>query len=192
MRKSVESRNTFETQIQVELNLDGSRQVQADTGIGFFDHMLTAMAFHGGFDLTVQAAGDLAVDGHHTVEDVGIVLGKALASALGDKVGIRRYGSAGVPMDEALAQCNLDISGRSYLVWNVPLAAPMVGAFDTQLAKEFFQALAANAGITLHINLAYGQNDHHKLEAVSKAVGQSLRQAVEIVGQELPSTKGAL
>jgi len=168
-------------------------QNKIHTGIGFFDHMLELFAFRAGFALEVNCQGDLHVDGHHTVEDVGICLGQALAAALGDKVGITRYGTASIPMDESLAHCTLDISGRGFLVFNAALPAPIVGGFDTELVEEFFRALAHNAGITLHINLAYGSNTHHIIEAIFKAFGCALGQAVCKTGLDsVSSTKGVL
>ncbi|HCU32671.1 MAG TPA: imidazoleglycerol-phosphate dehydratase HisB [Ruminococcaceae bacterium] len=186
-------RTTKETDIQVTLNLDGTGICRADTGIGFFDHMLTALAVHSGMDLTVRAKGDLEVDCHHTVEDVGIVLGKALAQALGDKGGIARYGSAHIPMDEALAFSVLDISGRPYLVFSAPLKNERVGAFDTCMTEEFFRALCMNAGITLHLQVLYGANDHHMIEAAFKAFAHSLRQAAAPMEKgKILSSKGIL
>ncbi|WP_302962588.1 imidazoleglycerol-phosphate dehydratase HisB [uncultured Adlercreutzia sp.] len=194
-RTATVSRATAETDIEVTVNLDGSGRAEVSTGIGFFDHMLTAFARHGRIDLAVRVAGDLQVDGHHTVEDAGIVIGQALAEALGDKAGITRYGSAFVPMDEALVLAALDISGRGQLHWAVEVPFGMVGDFDTQLAREFFIALAANAGITLHVRQQAGDNVHHIFEAAFKAAGRALRQAVAIdaaLAGEVPSTKGCL
>ena len=194
-REARVERATKETDIAVELSLDGEGRVEAATGVGFFDHMLDALGRHGLLDLTVRAAGDVEVDAHHTVEDMGIVIGQAIDRALGDKRGITRFGSATVPMDEALVLAAVDVSGRGQLHWDVDLPFGMVGAFDTQLAKEFFIALAANARITLHVRELAGENAHHVMEACFKAVGRALRQAVEpdprMAGQ-LPSTKGAL
>lgn len=194
-RTATISRATAETDIEVTVNLDGSGRAEVSTGIGFFDHMLTAFARHGRIDLAVRVAGDLQVDGHHTVEDTGIVIGQALAEALGEKAGITRYGSAFVPMDEALVLAALDISGRGQLHWAVDAPFGMVGDFDTQLAREFFIALAANAGITLHVRQQAGDNVHHIFEAAFKACGRALRQAVAIdaaLAGEVPSTKGCL
>lgn len=194
-RTATISRATAETDIEVTVNLDGSGRVEVSTGIGFFDHMLTAFARHGRIDLAVRVAGDLQVDGHHTVEDTGIVIGQALAEAMGEKAGITRYGSAFVPMDEALVLAALDISGRGQLHWAVEAPFGMVGDFDTQLAREFFIALAANAGITLHVRQQAGDNVHHIFEAAFKAAGRALRQAVAIdaaLAGEVPSTKGCL
>lgn len=189
------SRTTKETDITVELVIDGSGKAEVETGIGFFDHMLTAFARHGLFDLKVKATGDLQVDGHHTVEDVGIVLGQAFARALGDKRGINRFGSQFVPMDEALVHAALDISGRGQLHYALDLPFGMVGGFDTQLAKEFFISLAANAGVTLHLREIAGENAHHVIEASFKAAGRALCEACAInprMAGELPTTKGAL
>jgi len=194
-RTATITRTTKETDIAITLGLDGTGQVDIATGIGFFDHMLQAFGRHGLFDLDVKATGDLQVDGHHTVEDTGIVLGQALAQALGDKRGIRRYGSIVLPMDEALVLAAVDISGRGALYWDVEVPYAMVGDFDATLAKEFFIALATNAGITLHVRQLAGENLHHTLEAAFKAVARALREATESdprAAGELPSTKGAL
>ena len=194
-RTATIERKTKETDIHVALTLDGTGESEVSTGIGFFDHMLEGFARHGFFDLSCHVAGDLHVDGHHTVEDTGIVLGQALGAALGDKAGIARFGSAFVPMDEALVLAALDISGRGQLHWAVEVPFGMVGDFDTQLAREFFIALAANAGITLHVRQLAGDNVHHIFEAAFKACGRALRQAVAIDGAlagEVPSTKGVL
>ncbi len=189
------TRATKETNITVAVDLDGNGTVDASTGIGFFDHMLDALGRHGLLSLEVDAKGDLQVDGHHTVEDTGIVLGQAVAQALGDKRGITRFGSCLLPMDEALVMAALDISGRGALYWDVQLPFGMVGDFDAQLAREFFIAFAANAGITLHVRQLAGDNVHHVIEAAFKAVARALRQAVELdprIGGALPSTKDAL
>lgn len=189
------ARTTKETDIELSIDLDGTGATDIDTGIGFFDHMLTAFGRHGLFDLSVRAEGDLEVDGHHTVEDVGIVTGQAFASALGDKRGIRRFGSITLPMDEALILAAVDISGRGQLFWEADVPAVMVGAFDATLAKEFFIAFAANAGVTLHIRELAGENTHHVIEGMFKAVARAMRQAVEAdprMGDALPTTKGAL
>lgn len=194
-RTAAVERRTLETAIEVAVNLDGTGQVDVSTGIGFFDHMLTAFGRHSRLDLTVKAEGDLQVDGHHTVEDTGIVLGQALAQALGDKRGITRFGSSFVPMDEALVLAALDISGRGQLHWDVEVPFGMVGDFDTQLAREFFIALPTNAGITLHVRQLAGDNVHHILEAAFKACGRAVREAVAIdpaLADETPSTKGVL
>lgn len=184
-------RETKETQIQLQLNLDGSGVFQGSSGIGFFDHMLTAFAVHGGFDLALTMQGDLEVDGHHSVEDVGIVLGQAFAKVL-DKRQIQRFGSFYVPMDEALAFCALDVSGRPYLVFDAAFSNPSVGALDCCLVEEFFRAFAMHSGITLHIRLEYGNNDHHKIEAIFKAVAHALQQAAALREGNILSTKGVL
>ena len=187
-------RGTNETQIKVGLDLDGG-DASASTGVGFFDHMLDLLARHGNLGLTVEAKGDLETGSHHTVEDVGIVIGQAIDKALGDRSGIRRYGSAVVPMDEARASCALDISGRPFLVVKADYAGERVGDFDTSLTEEFFRALAFNAGITLHLSCEYGTNDHHKIEAMFKAFARALRVACakdKRLAKMLPSTKGLL
>ena len=190
---SVIERKTKETDIKAELNVYGSSKAEIDSGIGFFDHMLTALTVHGGFDLKLSCKGDLDVDGHHTVEDCGIVLGKAFAEALGDKSGIVRFGSAYVPMDEALSFCAVDISGRPFLVFDAEFANDMTGAYDNCLTEEFFRALAFNAGITLHIKNLYGKNDHHKIESIFKAVAYALKNAVrKNADGSVASTKGTL
>ncbi len=187
------SRKTKETDIIVKLNIDGSGSPDIDTGIGFFDHMLTALCVHGGFDMTVKCRGDLNVDGHHSVEDTGIVLGKAFAEALGDKSGIMRYGSAFIPMDEALGFCSLDISARPFLVFNASFTNERIGDYEACLTEEFMRAFAFNAGITLHLREEYGSNDHHITEALFKALAHALKQAVKRndSGAAL-STKGTL
>lgn len=188
-------RTTNETDISLALDLDGTGAVDASTGIGFFDHMLAAFARHGLFDLDVRVKGDLQVDGHHSVEDAGIVLGQAFSQALGDKRGIRRFGSIALPMDETLVLAACDLSGRGQLHWDVPLPPVMLGAFDASLAKEFFIAFAANAGVTLHVRLLAGENAHHIVEACFKAAARALRAAVEEdprAADALPSTKGVL
>lgn len=192
MRTAEIKRQTKETDIYVYVDLDGEGKVEVDTGIGFFDHMLTAFGVHSGIDLTVKCKGDLNVDGHHSVEDTGICIGKAFAEALGDKGGIARYGSAFVPMDEALAFCSLDISGRPFLVYKAELHDDRVGEFDTCLAEEFFRAFAFNSGITLHIKEEYGNNDHHIIEAMFKAAAHALKRAVCETGKGVLSTKGVL
>lgn len=192
MRKAEIARKTKETDISVSVDLDGSGQVDIDTGIGFFDHMLTAFGVHMGIDLTVRCKGDLYVDGHHSVEDTGICLGKAFAEALGDKGGIARYGSAYVPMDEALAFCALDISGRPFLVFKGQFHDDRVGQFDTCLTEEFFRAFAFNSGITLHIREEYGNNDHHIIEGMFKAVAHAMKDAIALTGKGVLSTKGVL
>jgi len=187
-------RETAETRIDLCLNLDGKGEAELATGVGFFDHMLELLARHSLFDLTVRAQGDLHVDAHHTVEDVGICLGKALAQALGDKAGIRRYGSATLPMDETLVTAAVDLSGRPLCVWNVTLPPEMLGAFNAPLAEEFWRAVASAGALTLHLLCHYGRNTHHLVEAVFKAAARALRQAVEIDprGSGVPSTKGVL
>ncbi|MFQ6791447.1 MAG: imidazoleglycerol-phosphate dehydratase HisB [Thomasclavelia sp.] len=195
MRTSKIERNTLETKILVDLNLDGNGQSQIDTGIGFFDHMLTLLAFHGNFDLKVKCDGDLEVDGHHTIEDLGIALGLAFKEALGDKRGIKRYGAFTICMDEALVTTNLDISNRPFLVFNVNLTCERIGTFETELAVEFFRAFAFNGGITLHINEHYGENNHHIVEAVFKSLGRALKKAVSIDEKnkdKVISSKGVL
>ena len=191
MRIATITRNTRETDITATLCLDGSGQTDIRTGIGFFDHMLTALAVHASFDLTLRAEGDLAVDAHHTVEDTGIVLGEALKKALGSTP-VERYGNFYIPMDEALGFAALDISGRPFLHWDCELASPMIGSFDTQTAEEFFRAFAMHAGITLHLQVPYGKNDHHKLEALFKALGHALQAAVKPRDGAVLSTKGVL
>ena len=191
MRIGTYSRSTKETTISAALNLDGGA-VEISTGIGFFDHMLEALAVHAGFGLTLKAEGDLRVDGHHTVEDTGIVLGKVLKEALDDKRGIARYGSARVPMDETLCCVDLDFSGRSYLVYHCELKRDQIGAYSCEMTPEFLRAFAVQAELTLHVNVLYGENDHHKVEAIFKAMGRAVRSAVCIVSDELPSTKGVI
>jgi len=192
MRTSTKKRSTKETNITVSLDLDGKGSADIDSGVGFFDHMLTALAVHSGFDLTVKCEGDLGVDAHHSVEDVGIVLGQAFCEAIGDKAGIARYGSFTLPMDEALASCHLDIGGRVFAVIEAPFTADRVGELDTQMIAEFFRAFAVNAKVTLHIAALYGENDHHKAEAMFKAFAHALRMAVSQSGSDLLTTKGAL
>ena len=194
-RRAEISRETSETAITVALGLDGEGRADIATGIGFLDHMLTALARHGLFDLTVRAKGDLHIDFHHTTEDVGIVIGQCLRQALGDKRGIRRYGAAVIPMDEALAEAAVDISGRPFLAWSVTFAQPKIGEMDTELFEEFFRALAFNAGITLHVTQKAGTNAHHVAEACFKALARALREAVEPdprAASAIPSTKGVL
>ena len=192
-RTATVTRNTRETQITLTIDLDGTGKADLHTGIGFFDHMLTALSVHSGISMNIAVKGDLYVDGHHTVEDTGIVLGKALGEALGDKSGITRYGSAFIPMDEALAFCSLDISNRPFLVFQGTFTNAMIGQYDACLTEEFFRAFAFNAGITLHVNMMYGVNDHHKCEAAFKAVAHALKTAVTPLeaGKTL-STKGVL
>jgi imidazoleglycerol-phosphate dehydratase len=195
MRRAKITRTTAETGITVEIDLDGSGSYDNETGVGFFDHMLDQLARHSLIDMKVRAKGDLHVDDHHTVEDTGIALGQALSQALGDKTGIRRYGACLLPMDDALVRAALDLSGRPYLVWNVALPTAKIGAFDTELVREFFQAFATHGGITLHIDALHGINSHHIAEAAFKAVARALREAVETDPRKadaIPSTKGAL
>lgn len=187
------TRKTRETDIKIKLDLDKSGEVSIDTGIGFLDHMLTALAVHGGFSLSVKCVGDLNVDGHHTTEDIGIVLGMTFREALGDKSGIMRYGSAFIPMDESLAFCSLDISARPFLVFNAQFTNEHVGEFDTCLTEEFMRSFAFNAGITLHLRVEYGSNDHHKIEALFKALAYALKAAVKRnTDGSAVSTKGVL
>jgi imidazoleglycerol-phosphate dehydratase len=195
MRKAEITRTTNETEISVSVTLDGTGQHRMASGVGFFDHMLDQLARHALVDISLSAKGDLHIDDHHTVEDCGIALGQALARALGDKRGIRRYGECSLPMDDAQVRCALDLSGRPFLVWNVPFPTPKIGSFDTELVREFFQALATHAGITLHVDLIHGINSHHIAEAVFKAVARALRLAVEAdprMAGSIPSTKGTL
>lgn len=192
MRTAEINRKTGETDITVKINLDGTGKADISTGIGFFDHMLTALTVHSGFDITVKAVGDLNVDGHHTVEDTGIVLGQAFKEAIGDRKGIARYGSAYIPMDEALGFCCLDISNRPFLVFDADFSDDRVGGFDTCLTEEFFRAFAFNAGITLHIKEEYGKNDHHIIEAMFKAAAHALKEAAAVGGNAILSTKGVL
>jgi len=194
-RSAEVTRNTAETRITVRINLDGTGQARLKTGIGFFDHMLDQIARHGLFDLDIQADGDLHIDGHHTVEDVGITLGQAVHRAIGDKKGIRRYGHAYVPLDEALSRVVVDFSGRPGLVLDVPFKSGMVGGFDTQLTHEFFQGFVNHALVTLHIDNLRGENAHHQAESVFKAFARALRSAVELdprAAGMIPSTKGSL
>ncbi len=195
MRAATIDRKTKETEISVTLGLDGSGMSDVATGIGFFDHMLEAFAKHGAFDLKVRAKGDLHIDMHHTVEDVGIVIGQCFAQALGDFAGLRRFGHAYVPMDEALTRASCDLSRRPYLVWKVAFQRPKIGTMDTELFKEWFHALAMNAGACLHVETLYGENSHHIVESAYKATARALRQAVEIdprMAGASPSTKGVL
>ncbi|TBN43713.1 imidazoleglycerol-phosphate dehydratase HisB [Paracoccus subflavus] len=195
MREATITRTTAETQIEVALNLDGTGVYDNQTGVGFFDHMLDQLARHSLIDLTIRAKGDRHVDDHHTVEDTGIAIGQALTRALGDKKGIRRYGSFLLAMDDALLRAALDLSARPFLVWNVDFPTEKIGAFDTQLVREFFQALSTHGGITLHVDRLHGLNSHHIAEAAFKAVARALREAVEPdprMAGVLPSTKGAL
>ncbi len=194
MRTATISRQTGETQIEVSLNLDASQPIDINSGIGFLDHMLTAFAKHGRFGLTVKAKGDLEVDPHHTTEDIGIVLGQCFKAALGDKAGIERFGTAFVPLDETLSRVVIDLSGRSYLVFEATLENPKLGGYDTEVTEDFFQAFAFNAELNCHAAVLYGRNTHHKVETLFKALGRAMRAAVtinpEIKG--IPSTKGVI
>lgn len=195
MRSATITRRTAETDISVEVKLDGTGIYDMSTGVGFFDHMLDQLARHSLIDITVRAKGDLHIDDHHTVEDVGIALGQAIAQALGDKKGIRRYGSCHLAMDDALVRTALDLSGRPFLVWNLDIPTQKIGTFDTELVREFFTALAMNGGITLNVALLDGINSHHIVEAAFKSVARALREAVEPDPRRsdaIPSTKGAL
>jgi imidazoleglycerol-phosphate dehydratase len=195
MRKAAVTRTTAETDIAVELTLDGTGIYDNRTGVGFFDHMLDQLARHALIDMKVRATGDLHIDDHHTVEDTGIALGQALTQAMGDKRGIRRYGACLLPMDDALVRAALDLSGRPFLVWNVAMPTAKIGTFDTELVREFFQALSTHGGITLHVDCLHGVNSHHIAEAAFKAVARSLRDALEVDPRKadaVPSTKGTL
>lgn len=195
MRSAEITRKTNETAITVSINLDGSGQSQIKTGVGFFDHMVDQLARHALIDITLTASGDLHIDDHHTVEDCGIAIGQALSRALGDKRGIRRYGHFNLAMDDAQVACALDLSGRPFLVWNLPFPTQKIGTFDTELVREFFQALSTHGGITLHVDLIHGFNSHHIAEAAFKSVARALRAAVEPdprAPSAIPSTKGAL
>jgi imidazoleglycerol-phosphate dehydratase len=195
MRTATITRKTSETEISVTINLDGTGTYDNQTGVGFFDHMLDQLSRHSLIDFTIRAKGDLHIDDHHTVEDTGIALGQALVQALGDKKGIRRYGSCLLPMDDTLVRSALDLSARPYLVWNVDFPSAKIGTFDTELVREFFQALSTHGGITLHIDALHGLNSHHIAEAAFKSVARALREAVETDPRKadaIPSTKGAL
>lgn len=195
MREAHIERDTKETKIKVDLNLDGSGKVDVATGVGFMDHMLELLAFHGKFDLYVRVDGDLQVDSHHTIEDLGIVLGQCVSQALGDKKGITRYGAFTIPMDEALVACHLDLSGRPFLVFNVTLDNVLLGNYQTEMTEEFFRAFAFNSGMTLHFNEAYGKNMHHVIEACFKSFARALKEAVTInekYRDEIVSSKGVL
>jgi len=192
MRTATINRKTKETDIALTLNLDGSGQSQIQTGVGFFDHMLTAFSFHSGIDLEVACKGDLWVDDHHTVEDVGLALAAGILEALGDKLGINRYGHSYVPMDETLARAVIDFSGRPAFVYHVKLERDKVGDMDTQNVQEFFKSISNEAKMNLHLAVLYGDNDHHKVEALFKAFGRAVKEAVKIVDDRLPSTKGVL
>ena len=195
MRQAKITRNTSETSISVEVNMDGTGVYDVATGVGFFDHMLEQLARHSLMDITVRAKGDLHIDDHHTVEDTGIAIGQALVQALGDKRGIVRYGACLLPMDDALVRAALDLSGRPYLVWNVDMPSAKIGTFDTELVREFFQALSTHGGVTLHVDALHGINCHHIAEATFKAVARALRDALETDPRKadaVPSTKGTL
>lgn len=195
MRSAKITRKTAETDINVEINLDGTGAYDNQTGIGFFDHMLDQLARHSLIDMKVRCKGDLHIDDHHSVEDVGIALGQALTQALGDKKGIRRYGACLLPMDDALVRTALDLSARPFLIWNLELPTPKIGTFDCELVREFFQALSTHGGITLHVDCLHGINSHHIAEAAFKSVARALREAVETDPRKadaIPSTKGAL
>ena len=192
MREAQIKRTTKETDIEVHVNLDGTGQTHIDTGVGFFDHMLTLFGFHAGIDLDVKAQGDLYVCDHHTIEDCGITLGQAFAQALGDKVGITRYGSFTLPMDETLANVTLDFSGRPYLVYHCELKREQVGTMSCEMVEEFLRAFAFACGLTLHVNVYYGNNDHHKIEAIFKALGHAISQVIVVNGDRVYSTKGKL
>lgn len=191
-RRSTVERATKETRVRIQLDLDGSGSASADTGLPFFDHMLQQLGTHAGFDLAVTAEGDLEVDGHHTVEDVGLALGQALREALGDKRGIRRFASITVPLDEAAVEVALDLSGRPFVVHEVPVPAELIGTYDTGLTEDFVRAFATTGELTLHVRLVSGRSPHHIVEAEFKAIAKCLQDAVRIVGAELPSTKGSL
>ena len=195
MRQTTLTRTTAETDVSVEINLDGTGVYDNQTGVGFFDHMLDQLARHSLIDMTIRAKGDLHIDDHHTVEDVGITLGQALAKALDDKRGIRRYGSCLLAMDDAQVRTALDLSARPFLIWNVDIPTAKIGSFDTELVREFFQAFSTHGGITLHVDMLHGVNSHHIVEAAFKSVARALRDAVEVDPRksgDIPSTKGAL
>ena len=195
MRKAVVERATRETRVTAEVNLDGTGRCEVATGIGFLDHMLEQLSRHSLIDLALRAEGDLHIDFHHTTEDTGIVIGQAVAQALGDRRGIRRYGNAAIPMDETLTRVSVDVSNRPYLIWRVAFSRPKLGEMDTELFKEWFQAFAQNAGVTLHIENAYGENTHHMVESCYKGLARALRDAIERdsrIAGEVPSTKGVL
>lgn len=192
MRIAKLERKTNETAISVEINIDGTGENDIDTGIGFLDHMLHLVAFHGSFDLKISCHGDLYIDDHHSAEDIGIALGQAFSKALGDRRGIKRYSGLYIPMDEALCLAAVDISGRPYLIYNIDFRGEKLGSMSTQSLKEFFRAFAFNAGITLHINLLYGENDHHKIEAAFKAFAKAMKEASQVVSDDIPSSKGVL
>jgi len=195
MRKAVVERTTKETRVTAEIDLDGTGKYDVKTGIGFLDHMLEQLSRHSLIDLTLRAEGDLHIDFHHTTEDTGIVIGQAVSEALGDRRGIRRFGNATIPMDETLSRISVDVSNRPYLVWRVDFSRPKLGEMDTELFKEWFQAFAQNAGVTLHVENAYGENNHHIVESCYKGLARALRDAIERdlrIAEEVPSTKGVL
>ena len=195
MRQASVTRVTAETRIELSVDLDGTGAYDVQTGVGFFDHMVDQLARHSLIDITLRCSGDLHIDDHHTVEDCGIALGQALAKAMGDKRGIRRYGECALPMDDAQVRCALDLSGRPFLVWNLAFPTDKIGTFDTELVREFFQALATHGGITLHLDMVHGFNSHHIAEAAFKAVARALRAALEVDPRKadaIPSTKGML
>lgn len=192
MRKAKVDRKTNETDISLEFNIDGGGKSQIDTGIGFLDHMLNLMVFHGSFDLDLRCKGDLYIDDHHSVEDIGIALGQAFSKAIGNRKGIRRFGNVHIPMDEVLSQVVLDISNRPFLVFNMDFNREKLGDMATENFKEFFRAFAFNAGISLHINLLYGENNHHKIESIFKGLGRALKEGSQIVSDEIVSSKGIL
>ncbi len=191
-REATVERTTGETSVHVELLVDGTGLASVDTGIPFFDHMLQQLGKHAGFDLTVKAEGDLEVDAHHTVEDVGLALGRALAEALADKRGVRRFASITVPLDEAAVEVALDLSGRAFVVHEVDVPAETIGTYDTGLTEDFVRAFAAEAGLTIHVRMVAGRSPHHVIEAEFKAIANCLRDAVRVVGRDVPSTKGTL
>jgi imidazoleglycerol-phosphate dehydratase len=191
MRRASLSRKTKETDIKIDFNLDGTGKNDVDTSIGFLDHMFELFAFHGGFDIKIEAKGDIHVDFHHLIEDLGIVLGKCIDKALGERKGVKRYGFASIPMDEALAQVSLDLGGRAFLVYNVPFKG-YIKDVDINLFEEFFRAVVNNAKINLHVNVPYGKDLHHVVEAIFKAFAKALNDASKIIGENLPSTKGLL
>ncbi len=191
-RVAVERRKTAETEVVVSINLDGDGKGNLKTGLGFFDHMLEQLSRHGNFDLEVSVQGDLEVDEHHTIEDTGIALGKAFASALGDKKGIRRFSSALIPLDESLVRTVVDISGRPFLYHDLPFTREMVGDFPSEMVVEFLRAFAFNMGITLHVEIMHGDNCHHQIEALFKSLARALKEAVKIESDKIPSTKGVL
>ncbi|MEA4960782.1 imidazoleglycerol-phosphate dehydratase HisB [Lutispora sp.] len=192
MRRAKVERNTLETKVKVEINLDGKGESRIGTGMGFLDHMLNLVAFHGSLDLKIECDGDLNVDAHHSTEDVGIALGQAFNSALGDKRGIKRYSSLYIPMDEALCRAALDISNRPYLVFDADFKSERLGDMSTQDFKEFFRAFVNEARVTLHLNVLYGENDHHKIEAMFKAFARALKEAVQVQSDTISSSKGVL